>query len=192
MTHVKELLTMSHTHLSHRGRLLALLIAMACAVGLMAYSMPQADAMTRKQQRQHAQALVAYEKLSVDVITEMANLHQDGIFFLMVDAEERDLQRAREILRSNGWRDLTAGDGTGEFSRLPVVEQTYYDLLWDGQTSSADGGRVGIALQQMTLGMVYQLLGSGIPSRDGARLRETKTFAFNNLVAYREHINRVG
>ena len=183
---------MSHTYLRNRGRLLALLIAAACAVGLMAYSMPQADAMTRKQQRQHAQALVAYEKLSVDVITEMANLHQDGIFFLMVDAEERDLQRARDILRSNGWRDLTAGDGTGEFTRLPLIEQTYYDLIWDGQTSSGDGARVGIALQQMTLGLVFQLQGSGLPSSDGSRLRQTKTFAFNNLVAYREHLNRIG
>ena len=192
MTHAKELHTMSHTHLSHRGRLLALLIAAACAVGLMAYSMPQADAMTRKQQRQHAQALVAYEKLSVDVVTDMANLHQDGIFFLMVDAEERDLQRARDILRGNGWRDLTEGDGTGEFSRLPLVEQMYYDMIWDGQATSADGARVGMALQQLTLGLVYQLQGSGLPSRDGALLRQTKTFAFNNLVAYREHITRVG
>ena len=183
---------MSHTYTSHRARLLALLVAAACAVGLMAYSMPQADAMTRKQQRQHAQALAAYEKLSVDVVTEMANLHQDGIFFLMVDSEERDLQRARDILRANGWRDLTAGDGAGEFSRLPIVEQMYYDMIWDGQTSSADGARVGIALQQLVLGVVFQLQGSGIPSRDNARLRETKTFAFNNLVAYREHINRMG
>lgn len=183
---------MSHTYSRHRGRLLALVIALACSIGVMAYSMPQADAMTRKQQRQHAQALVAYEKLSVDVVTEMANLHQDGIFFLMVDAEDRDLQRARDILRSNGWKDLTAGDGTGEFSRLPLVEQMYFDMIWDGQTSSADGARVGIALQQMVLGLVFQLQGSGIPSRDNERLRQTKTFAFNNMLAYREHINRVG
>lgn len=181
---------MPHTYSRTRGRLLALLVALTCALGVMAYAMPQADAMTRKQQRQHAQALVAYEKLSVDVITEMANLHQDGIFFLMVDAEERDLERARDILRANGWQDRTAGDGAGEFSRLPLVEQMYYDMIWDGQSSSADGGRVGMALQQLTLGLVYQLQGSGLPSRDGALLRQTKTFAFNNMVAYREHINR--
>lgn len=183
---------LSQTYSRNRGRLLALLVAVACALGVMAYAMPEADAMTRKQQRQHAQALVAYEKLSVDVTTEMANLHQDGIFFLMVDAEERDLERAREILRANGWQDPTAGDGTGEFSRLPIVEQAYYDMLWDGQTSSADGGRVGMALQQLTLALVYQLQSSGLPSRDGALLRQTQTFAVNNMVAYREHINRVG
>lgn len=183
---------MSHTHLSHRGRLLALLIAMACAVGLMAYSMPQADAMTRKQQRQHAQALVAHEKLSLDVLSDMANLHQDGIFFLMVDMEERDLARARAILNANGWRDLTAGDRWGQFSRYPLVEQMYYDMVYDGETSSADGARVGLALQQMSIGLLNELLGAGMSRGDRQLLRESKQYAFNNWLAYQEHIRRVG
>lgn len=183
---------MSFTYTRHRGRLLALLVAAACAVGLMAYAMPQADAMTRKQQRQHAQALVAHEKLSLDVLSDMANRHQDGIFFLMVDMEERDLARARAILKANGWRDLTAGDRWGEFSRYPLVEQMYYDMVYDGETSAADGARVGLALQQMSIGLLNELLRAGLPQSDRQRLRETKQYAFNNWIAYKEHINRVG
>lgn len=179
--------------LSSRGqRLLGVFIALACAVGLMAFAAPSADAATRKQQRQYAQALVAHEKLSMDVLTEMANLHGDGIFFLMVDSEERDLERARAILRANGWRDLTAGDATGQFRKFPLIEQAYYDMIWDGQTSSADGARVGLALQQLTLGLAYQMLSADMPRDDFKRVLATETYAVNNMIAYREHINRVG
>lgn len=166
--------------------------ALAVGIGLMIFAVPGAEAATRKQQRQYAQALVAHEKLSLDVISDMANRHQDGIFFLMARSEERDLARARSILRANGWRDLTAGDRWGQFSRLPLVEQAYYDMVFNGEKSAADGARVGLALQQRTIALVNQLLGSGMPSSDRTLLRSTKRYAFNNWIAYQEHIRRVG
>jgi hypothetical protein len=188
----RSLVDMTHS-LSHRAqRLLAVMTALAVGIGLMIFAVPGAEAATRKQQRQYAQALVAHEKLSLDVISDMANWHQDGIFFLMSRAEERDLARARSILKANGWRDLTAGDRWGQFSRFPLVEQAYYDMVFNGETSSADGARVGLALQQRSIALANELLGSGMSRADRTLLRETKQSAFNNWIAYRAHINRVG
>lgn len=173
-------------------RILGALTIFACAFGLVIASTAPAQALTRQEKREYLQALAAHEKLSVDVLSDMANAHGDGIFFLMVESEERDLQRIRGMLRAHGWKDLTQGDGWGEFSRLPMLEQMYFDMVYDGETSVADGARVGLALQQMSIEYIDQLLGGNLGSTDRKKLEATKTYAFNNWMAYREKIDALG
>lgn len=180
---------MSHTKSLSPRRLLAALTVLACSVGIVIASTSPAQALTREEKREYLQLLAAHEKLSVDVLIDMANIHDEDIFFLMVEAEERDLQRVRGILRAHGWKDLTRGDGWSEFSRLPVIEQMYYDLVYDGESSVADGARVGLALQQMSMEYIDQLLGSRLGSTDRKKLEATKTYAFNNMIAYRAKID---
>lgn len=183
---------MSHIMTSSRQRILAGLIAIACAFGLMLHASPSADAMTTTEKKAYMQALAAQEKLSYDVLTDLAALHDSSFLALMARAEQRDLQRVREMLRIHGWKDRTSGDAAGYFRNYPLVEQAYFDMIVDGQDSVADSARVGIALQQMSLAMIYELLGTKLTKFDHQQLRYAKSYASNRMIAYRAQINALG
>ncbi len=85
------------------------------------------------------QLLAAQEKLSYDVLMDLAEVHDRGPFVIMARAEERDLKRIRRLLRLHGWEDLTKGDDMGEFTHFPTMEQMYEDMLTDEQYSVGDG-----------------------------------------------------
>jgi len=183
---------MSHTLISRPHRILAGLIALACAFGLMLHASPAADAMTTTEKKAYIQALAAQEKLSFDVLSELAALHDSSFLELMAEAEQRDLERVREMLRIHGWKDRTAGDQPGEFRNYPLIEQTYFDMIVDGQVSVADSARVGIALQQMSLGFVYELLSTKLTKYDRKQLTYAKSYATNRMIAFRAQVNSLG
>jgi len=125
---------MSHTLISRPHRILAGLIALACAFGLMLHASPAADAMTTTEKKAYIQALAAQEKLSFDVLSELAALHDSSFLELMAEAEKRDLERVREMLRIHGWKDRTAGDQPGDFR------------CWECAAASRDGIRHATSL----------------------------------------------
>ena len=103
-----------------------------------------------------------------------------------------DIARVREMLRIHGWKDRTAGDQPGEFRKYPLIEQTYFDMIVDGQVSVADSARVGIALQQMSLGFVYELLSTKLTKYDRKQLTYAKSYATNRMIAFRAQVNSLG
>lgn len=183
---------MSHILTSRPHRILAGLIALACAFGLMLHASPSADAMTTTDKKAYMQALAAQEKLSYDVLSDLAALHDSSFLELMAEAEQRDLERVREMLRIHGWKDRTAGDEPGDFRNYPLIEQTYFDMIVDGQGSVADSSRVGIALQQLSLGFVYELLSTKLTKYDRKQLTYTKSYATNRLIAFRAKVDALG
>ena len=171
-----------HYALAHRWRsIIAALASIALMLGLVTAVAPSANAETMNK-REYLQALVAHEKLSYDVFTRLALLHPRGPFRLMARAEQRDLERMRRLLRANEWRDLTVGDRRGQFRHFPLVEQTYFDMIANGQNSIGDGARVGVALQQMSLGMIFELLDLRLNRRDRTQLNYSRAYSTNRMV----------
>jgi len=171
-----------HYALAHRWRsLTAALASIALTLGLVTAVTPSANAETMNK-REYLQALVAHEKLSYDVFTRLALLHSRGPFRLMARAEQRDLERMRRLLRANEWRDLTEGARRGQFRHFPLFEQTYFDMIANGQNSIGDGARVGVALQQMSLGMILELLDFRLSRRDRTQLNYSRAYSTNRMV----------
>lgn len=183
---------MPHALSSPWQRMLAATAAIVIAFATVIYASPSADAMTRSDKKQAMQMLAAQEKLAVDVMTDMAELHPRGPFRLMARAEERDYERIQRLLRVHGWEDLTVNDGPGQFRSFPLIEQTYFDMLADGQNSVSDGARVGIALQQMSLGMLFQLLDARLTNRDRRQLNFTRVYSTQRMATFWQTINRFG
>lgn len=140
----------------------------------------------------YLQTLVAYEKLSYDVFTALAVQHPRGPFRLMARAEQRDLIRMRQLLRAASWRDLTRGDGPGQFRHFPLLEHTYWDMTGNGQSSIAEGARVGIALQQLSLAVIYELLASRPTAAQHTQLRYSQSYAINRISTLQATIRRAG
>lgn len=162
----------------------AALAAMACAVGIFLFASPPAEAMPRLTQKQTLQLIAAQEKLSYDVLREMDRIHPDGPFAMMARAEREDLQAVRRLLALHGWRDLTRSDPPGFFAHFPVLEQAYWDLIVDGQSSIDDGARVGILVQQMSVNLIYQALDMRWTKRDRRQLVYIKNVAISRMSTY--------
>ncbi len=156
----------------------AALASIALMLGLATAAAPSANAETMSK-KEYLQALVAHEKLSYDVFTRLAQRHPRGPFRLMARAEERDLERMRRLLRANEWPDLTRGDRRGQFRHFPLVEQTYFDMIANGQNSIGDGARVGVALQQMSLGIIFEMLDFRLSRRDRTQLNYSRVYSTN-------------
>jgi hypothetical protein len=172
-------------------RITSALAAIALMLGLTLATAPNASAVTPSK-KTYLQTLVAYEKLSYDVFTSLAAQHPRGPFRLLAQAERRDLIRMRQLLRSAGWRDLTRGNGPGQFRHFPLLEQTYWDMTGNGQSSVGDAARVGIALQQLSLGLIYELLDSRLTARERTHITYSRTYAINRLAILQETIRRAG
>lgn len=184
--------TMPHALTASWRRMIAVLATLGLATATFIYASPPADALTRSEKKEFMQMLVAQEKLSYDVLTDMAEIHPRGPFRLMARAEEQDLQRIRRLLRIHGWEDLTKGDAPGQFRNFPLIEQTYFDMFVDGQGSVADGARVGVALQQMSLGMLYELLDTRLTKRDRKQLNYTRSYATSRMSTFWWTVNQYG
>ena len=166
---------------SHRWRsATAALASIALTLGLATAAAPPSSAATMSKQ-EYMQALVAHEKLSYDVFTNLAQRHPRGPFRLMARAEKRDLERMRRLLRIHDWPDLTRGDAPGQFRNFPLVEQTYFDMIANGQNSIGDGARVGVALQQISLGIIFELLDYRLTRRDRSQLNYSRAYATNRM-----------
>ena len=163
---------------------LASMMSVILAVGLSLSLTGSAEATTRVEKRQYLQLLAAQEKLSYDVLTELNEIHPGAGFSLTARAEAADLARIRELLRQAGWRDLTAGDRRGDFTRYPLLEQMYNDLIFDGQRSIGDSARVGMALQQMSLATMYQIFDAPLTTRERQQLTYNKAYASNRFAQF--------
>lgn len=163
--------------------LTAALASIALMLGLATVAAPgaQATSMTKKE---YLQSLVAHEKLSYDVFTRLAQEHPRGLFRLMARAEQRDLERMRRLLRLNEWPDLTRGDAPGQFRHFPLAEQTYFDMIANGQNSIGDGARVGVALQQMSLGIIFEMLDSQLNRRERQQLNYSRIYSTNRMFTF--------
>lgn len=180
---------MPHALIRRWRSITAAFSAMALAMGLAIVSTPGAQAATMTK-KEYLQYLVAQEKLSYDVFTDLAELHPRGPFRLMARAEKRDLERMRRLLAINNWADLTRGDAPGQFRNFPLVEQTYFDMIVDGQNSIDDGARVGVALQQMTLGVIYQIEEFRLKNSERTQLRYSRVYATNRMSTFWWVINQ--
>jgi hypothetical protein len=169
-----------------RRSYMAGLAGLVVAFGVFVSTAPAAEAMTKSELKAEMQLLAAQEKAAKMVFDDLAAMHGSDEFLLMEDAEARDLAMVRELLSDRGWKDLTKGDVAGEFRNFPLVEQMYYDMVFDGQGSVADAARVGQALQQMTLGTINDLLGANLTKSERKDLDAARFYAFNNLVALQE------
>ncbi len=183
-----------HSHILHRwwARLTAVIMSAALALGLsLAVSTPS-QAQTSMGKKEYLQLLAAQEKLSYDVLMDLAEVHDRGPFVIMARAEERDLKRIRRLLRLHGWEDLTKGDVMGEFTHFPTMEQMYEDMLTDGQYTVGDGARVGIALQQITLATIYELQDFKLLRRDRARINETRSYSLQRMATFLRTVSIYG
>ena len=162
---------------------IAILSTVALALGLTFAAAPSTDAAPTTK-KEYLQYLVAHEKLSYDVMRALAQRHPRGPFRLLARAEARDLERMRTLLRANGWPDLTRGDARGRFTNFPLVEQTYFDMIMDGQNSIGDGARVGVALQQMSLGVLYEMLDLNLTRRDRTQLNYSRIYSTNRMATF--------
>jgi hypothetical protein len=82
--------------------------------------------------------------------------------------------------------------GPGQFSNFPLVEQTYFDMLSNGFGSPGDGARVGIALQQITIGLTFDLLGSRLTNRDRTAIQIIQVYATSRTFTLRQQVNVLG
>lgn len=160
--------------------IIALCATVGMALGLTMVATPQASAASATK-KEYLQLLVAQEKLAYDVFTQLAQTHPRGPFRLLARAEKGDLERMRGLLRARGWADLTSGDRRGDFDNFPLIEQTYFDMIVDGQNSIGDGARVGIALQQMGLGVIYQVQDFRLSSRESTQLRYSRVYSSSRM-----------
>jgi hypothetical protein len=171
-----------HHALTHSWRsLTAALASIALMLGLATAIAPSANAETMTK-KDYLQALVAHEKLSYDVFTRLALLHPRGPFRLMARAEQRDLERMRKLLSVNEWPDLTRGDRRGQFRHFPLAEQTYFDMIANGQNSIGDGARVGVTLQQMSLGIIFETFDYRLSRRERTQLMYSRVYSTNRMV----------
>jgi hypothetical protein len=161
--------------------LTAVLASLALMLGLATVAAPGAQAQTVTK-KEYLQSLVAHEKLSYDVFTNLARQHPRGPFLLMARVEKRDLERMRKLLRIHEWPDLTRGDAPGQFRNYPLVEQTYFDMISNGQNSIGDGARVGVALQQISLGIIFEMLDLRLNRRDRRQLTYSRAYSTNRMV----------
>lgn len=96
-------------------------------------------------------AMVAEEKLALDVYTALGDVHTTVTMFDQIAASEaRHLEALRRVLTANSLTDPTAGDAAGVFDDA-TVQQLYTDLVEDGSVSVAAAATVGKTIETLDI-----------------------------------------